>query len=940
MRKLLYILLLLTFDFLLSTAYAQVDTEFWFAIPHLTNSHDQSIAPGQGRVYFTAFADTAHVTISQPATRVGEAYYLSPKQIVVPPDSSVCVYVGGTGGLNRVSAAGGNSYCGVHVESDVLITSYYAQTNNNSEIYTLKGKNAEGKAFVVPSQRAHGNAYGGVASIEVLATQDTTTVQVLYPGETTPQTIVLWRGGETYTLAKPVGVAWIGGTYITSDKPIVVNTTDDSVQAGGQDLIGEQLVPTSLLGTEYIAVKHNTLNDEKLYLYPLPGKTLNYTVNGGATETIAAGGYGVVTLSEDVTLVTGDGPYVCFQMTGDGTELGGTVLPRLECTGSREVALHRQFQNQRVVLMVEAGYTNHFRVNGQPLNANFAPVLGTNWAYAVVSTGLFNARGVSRIVNDSAVFHCSVLDYGGGTCSYGYFSAYGQVALHPVSEREVYIYGDALQVSLQDSMLFEQIQWILPDGTTEAGASLHLPAQQSGYYRVTGVSREGCLLDTDTAEVLVHVVQPLGRDTTVCQSIAFPHDSIVLYDSLHLGANMWRDTMLYEAKTPAVKRQNVSLRKGTTYNYGVNVRSVGQGTLTCNLYIGSLRAYSQSNIRATTASKRIAFRYKATVTTQTEARIEVISTNSSARIQVSSPFLAPMVTVRDTMRITVIDCTPEDTVPVIPPAPNPCPETQYNTWIIEQYCDTLLPYEWRDRLYYEPGTYYDTIPTQVAYDEGICDSIIYVLTLDTVHCLAPEPPIVEPDPNPCPELMRDTMRVLAYCDTLPAYEWHGMSFGATGYYSDTVLTKLTYDEGVCDSLIHVLYLEVIHCEPDPEPEPDPDPEPEPQCVELIAQRWDDVLFVVNATYNGGYDFTAYAWYRNGLPIDSRGSYMYAALTPGDTYEVEVVTTAGETMRSCPYTVVPYGEDPAQPRVRKVMEQGRLIIIRDEQRYTPLGQLAE
>ena len=44
--------------------------------------------------------------------------------------------------------------------------------------------------------------------------------------------------------------------------------------------------------------------------------------------------------------------------------------------------------------------------------------------------------------------------------------------------------------------------------------------------------------------------------------------------------------------------------------------------------------------------------------------------------------------------------------------------------------------------------------------------------------------------------------------------------------------------------------------------------------DVIAQRWGDVLAVKNADYNGGYEFSAFQWYKNGTPIDGATSSVY------------------------------------------------------------------
>ncbi len=79
---------------------------------------------------------------------------------------------------------------------------------------------------------------------------------------------------------------------------------------------------------------------------------------------------------------------------------------------------------------------------------------------------------------------------------------------------------------------------------------------------------------------------------------------------------------------------------------------------------------------------------------------------------------------------------------------------------------------------------------------------------------------------------------------------------------------------------------------------------------ILSQRWDDVLFVQNADYNGGYEFSTYQWYKNDEPIDGEtASYLYASdgLDQAAEYRVELTRSDdGMTVSTCP--VVPYAVD--------------------------------
>ena len=43
---------------------------------------------------------------------------------------------------------------------------------------------------------------------------------------------------------------------------------------------------------------------------------------------------------------------------------------------------------------------------------------------------------------------------------------------------------------------------------------------------------------------------------------------------------------------------------------------------------------------------------------------------------------------------------------------------------------------------------------------------------------------------------------------------------------------------------------------------------------IIAQRWNDVLALKNADYNGGYEFVSYQWFLNGQPLEGFNASQY------------------------------------------------------------------
>ena len=111
---------------------------------------------------------------------------------------------------------------------------------------------------------------------------------------------------------------------------------------------------------------------------------------------------------------------------------------------------------------------------------------------------------------------------------------------------------------------------------------------------------------------------------------------------------------------------------------------------------------------------------------------------------------------------------------------------------------------------------------------------------------------------------------------------------------------------------------------------------------LIQQRWDDVLGILNADYNGGYDFVSFQWLHNGKEIEgATGSYLYKAdnLQAGDEYAVLLTTAAGgRAIPTCAY-IVPATQQSAPAVVtQKQLQNGRLYIIVDGRTYNAQGHL--
>lgn len=83
----------------------------------------------------------------------------------------------------------------------------------------------------------------------------------------------------------------------------------------------------------------------------------------------------------------------------------------------------------------------------------------------------------------------------------------------------------------------------------------------------------------------------------------------------------------------------------------------------------------------------------------------------------------------------------------------------------------------------------------------------------------------------------------------------------------------------------------------------------PYSNDILVQKWNDVIAVLNSTYNGGYTFSHYQWQLNGADIPGEThSYIYLPQRLDATGEYSVVLTReddGVTMYSCPIRYTPH-----------------------------------
>lgn len=110
---------------------------------------------------------------------------------------------------------------------------------------------------------------------------------------------------------------------------------------------------------------------------------------------------------------------------------------------------------------------------------------------------------------------------------------------------------------------------------------------------------------------------------------------------------------------------------------------------------------------------------------------------------------------------------------------------------------------------------------------------------------------------------------------------------------------------------------------------------------IVEQKWNDVLTLLSPKYNGGFEFMAFQWYKDDMPIEGEThSYLYQPLDVNSIYYVELTRPDGTKMTTCPIQPVYHEQQTPYPTIVQVgqhmpiyMEQAATIWY-----YTISGQL--
>jgi FOG: PKD repeat len=563
LRRVILFLLFLISGF---TSFGQTDTEFWFSVPDVTKSHGN---PGgqDALLTFSTFDMASTITVSMPADP-----RFVPIVITVPPRTSQTIKlnkyidpVAGLPNLENIYNTVSPNNSGLRITATTMVTAYYQIDNPlNSEVYSLKGRNALGTKFYVPFQTIRDNGNYTIqpySSINVVATEDNTLVTVT-PSQNaymhgvtiakgTSKQIVLQKGQMICIvpalkggIPSQLAADRLAGTLVTSDKNVAITTNDDSVNGltGSADTIGDQILNLDALGKTYVVYRTGLYATEKEDCYVTATEdntTVTVRNNDGtvtSTYTINAGQQQEVILAGSYCFIDTDKPTSVFHIGGFGRELGGAMIPSIDkCTGSTQVAfnfLTAANKTFNVNIMVRTAGKNSFYLNGTKVNVEaiagttWKPLTGTDWWFIQIldwnqkKSPELLANTSNIFSNTGDLFHFGVF-YGGSSnsCSYGYFSDFNQLTLEAnvggVDAAQARVcFGTPIQLYARGGTTYK---WTPADYLNDAAIFnpiANIPVSGARKYTV---EISGACGMTATQDVNIEVFEPVKADFSVDQ---------------------------------------------------------------------------------------------------------------------------------------------------------------------------------------------------------------------------------------------------------------------------------------------------------------------------------------------------------------------------------------------------------------------------------------
>ena len=539
MKRLLFLFLALFFAIFLGKAQ---DTEFWFGAPDDSNIHGGCDRPTFLLISTTDQPATVQVflgNMTTPRRTVNIAANSFHKEDFTATEINNGLVENST--ANDVAGTVQNK--AIFIKSTVPVSAYYQVDGECSkDVFTLKGKRALGTHFFTPFQTRYGvrNTYTDAFNhFVIVATENDTHVDIVTQDTPNPDYSsargasiyrplseggnidratsfsILLQKGQTYTVREATsrsttantggtgmwsgrGLPTLAGTEVKSNKPIAITVAEPGITARtsqtsypATDLLGDQIVPVRELGTHHAVVHgfRNSNGEEWVYLTATENGTVVYANNGNTitnSVSLNKGQHWAYQITTDNGIFfNSNHPVYCYQQSAAASEVGASLIPSLFSISAKINSFYRLGKNNAdyayIFLMFRTGAHGSFRLNGSPLTVTATAIPGaSDWSFARVSINPTNNNGLlCRITNPDSPFSVGFFSYlTTTTTSFGYLSKFGAFSFESDT---IYKCKDSA-IPLDAGYNMGQ-NWILPDGSTDAGPIIY--AADTGLYRLT-----------------------------------------------------------------------------------------------------------------------------------------------------------------------------------------------------------------------------------------------------------------------------------------------------------------------------------------------------------------------------------------------------------------------------------------------------------------------
>lgn len=190
----------------------------------------------------------------------------------------------------------------------------------------------------------------------------------------------------------------------------------------------------------------------------------------------------------------------------------------------------------------------------------------------------------------------------------------------------------------------------------------------------------------------------------------------------------------------------------------------------------------------------------------------------------------------------------------------------YDTVFYDTVCSGFLPYIFRNNEYNATGVYSDTLQTVYGCDSVVTLNLVVDDALELTMCETLSVCIDDGEIYFPVDVVQGDFSTISFVfdgvdDIMTVSEM--ADDGITVPLPENILPgeyrmEVTFEDvGKCGDVTKDMTVNVLY----------PD--------SIITQRWNDVLGVRSALWNGGYEFVAYQWYKDGVPMSGKiGANLY------------------------------------------------------------------